>query len=82
MEYIQYVAAFFGISGAILLVYEFPWPYLGWLAYAIASAIWIVMGMKMGMYGLVITSAFFIVIETRGFIKHLKRHLEEKSSEH
>ncbi len=77
---ISYIAAFFGITGAILLAFEFPWPYLGWLLYAAASGIWIYVGLTSELYALVITSVFYIIVESTGFIKALRKHFNKNKS--
>lgn len=77
---IQYIAAFIGITGAMLLTLGFPWPYLGWLLYAIASSLWVYLGWTSELYGLVIVSTFYAIFETTGFIRHLIIHLKERKA--
>lgn len=75
---LQYLAAVTGITGAIMLTLGFPWPFIGWLLYAVASSIWIYVGITNELYGLVLVSSFYAIFETIGFIRNFIQYRKEK----
>ena len=69
---LDWIATILGWIGALCLglaPYMRPW---GWLLYALASAIWIYVGLKAGLAGLAMSSIGYVILELFNFLKALK----------
>ncbi len=71
----DFVAAFFGISGTLCLALK-KYPKSGWILLIIASLCWIYVGYEVEVYGLMVSAGTYIVVQLVG----LKKADKEKPS--